>query len=178
VREVAAVLAIAAAMASCGPERWSFDSSDPSDASRGEIGDGATSEAGEDGAESEAEGSAVIATEGGASDASDAEARPDVLSCLADGDCPVDSPTCDLSGGRCLRCTGAPDCQRPAGGQVCNVSSGACVQCTLDSDCAATPDLPRCYTTTDTCVRCLINSDCGRESTCQVASHTCLQQML
>jgi hypothetical protein len=170
-------LAVAAATASCGPERWSFDSSDLGDASRGELGVGDASEAGEDGTESGVDGSAVIATEGGARDASDAEAGPDALSCLADGDCPADSPTCDLSSGRCLRCTGASDCQRPTGGQVCNVSSGACVQCTLDSDCAATPDLPRCYTTTDTCVRCLINSDCGRESICQVASHTCSQMI-
>jgi hypothetical protein len=172
------MLAIAAATASCGPERWSFDSSDVGDASSGEMGVGDASEAGEDAAESGFDGSVASATEGGASDASDAEARPDVLSCVGDGDCPTDSPTCDLSSGRCLRCTGEPDCQHAAGGQVCNVSSGACVQCTLDSDCAAAPGLPRCYTTTDTCVRCLINSDCGRESTCQVASHTCSQMML
>ncbi len=155
----------------CGAQDWSFDPlRDASTSPEGETGVDAPADAADaplgDGADDEpAEAEAGRAIEAGIS----LEASPP---CGSDDDCPFLTPVCQSSG-QCTACIQDTDCAAAAGGPACDTSTGACVPCTSSADCASHAGVTHCDTTTHTCVACLESSDCPRESSCDLASHTC-----
>jgi hypothetical protein len=153
----------------CGAERWFFDEdsgAEATDATPPAVdasdGDGAPpADAGQE------------ATSAEAAEASpEASSAPDAVpACTVDGDCPAATPVCRPSSGLCIRCASDNDCTDAAPAPACDMTTGRCVACTSDVQCAAAT--PRCNPASLSCVRCLSSADCGRESACELATHTC-----
>ena len=169
-------LSIAATLAACGAESWSFDEDAGAKGPDADEVPGNDARVGEDSAADvsvsvpDATGDDEAAPEAGPV----LEAAP---TCSADAQCPDDAPVCNQPAGMCTRCSANLDCAGAAGGPVCDGSTGRCVQCTSKSDCSASPALPYCDTSSNACVQCLTTTDCGREAFCQPTSHTCVSMI-
>jgi len=94
--------------------------------------------------------------------------------CRSNADCTdaSDSTVCDVSTGRCVGCTTAPD--SCAATQHCDPAAARCVAgCSRDEGCAATPATPRCDVVRHVCVGCTEDGQCAEGQRCM--ANVCAQ---
>jgi hypothetical protein len=89
--------------------------------------------------------------------------------CTANGDCPGDSPICDVPSGTCVGCVTSAECKDPAK-PVCDPIRHQCGECATNADCGAAA--PACNQQNGECEQCLVDADCTGASLCG-GDHKC-----
>lgn len=83
--------------------------------------------------------------------------------CMADTDCFVDSPLCNLETGECVQCLGPEHCDE---GWDCAPTGSCRDACAVDADCEGLSGETLCDPETGFCAQCLGHDGCAPEEYC------------
>lgn len=95
--------------------------------------------------------------------------------CASDGECPGDSPHCDVPSGVCVGCLANADCTEPSK-PICSAEHQQCAECGNNDDCSAAK--PVCDDGDGKCKECLVDShcpsglSCGADAKCHFACNS------